>query len=341
MKPSTTDDVIHLLEAHSTSAALGAAMELGLFWLLKERPLSAADVAQALDIPTNRCRQWLQILGQTGLVEQVSAGYALSPTAQTAILDVYSRETWTFLAGEYRERSPVVQDLALHIRNPGSVWAALGLTPPDYFAQIAEDPERARRFTRMLCEIHQPLAEELAEFLDMDGVYRLMDLGGGSGVVSLALLRRYPQLSAVVVDIPYVCAAGREIAAENSMEERIVYQELDFLHDELPSGFDVVLQCDVGAFGESELQKCWRALNPGGRLIIVDQFAPTSGAVPESWLYWGFLASLENPGFTLRTTADIRARLTEAGFHLLSERALPPSEVLRWSRDWIVIEAGK
>ena len=42
MKPFTTNDVFDLLEAHTVSTALGTAMELGLFWLLAEKPLASA-----------------------------------------------------------------------------------------------------------------------------------------------------------------------------------------------------------------------------------------------------------------------------------------------------------
>ena len=66
MKPATTEDVLDLMDAHLIAAALGAAMELGLFWLLAEGPLDAAGVAQALGIPVNRCQYWLQLLGSVG-----------------------------------------------------------------------------------------------------------------------------------------------------------------------------------------------------------------------------------------------------------------------------------
>ena len=74
---------------------------------------------------------------------------------------------------------------------------------------MVEDPERARRFTRMLYELHHALADELAGCLDMSDVDRVMDLGGGSGVLSMALLRRNPHLTAMVVDVANVCAVGR------------------------------------------------------------------------------------------------------------------------------------
>jgi SAM-dependent methyltransferase len=339
MKPDTTDDIFDLLDSHLTAAALGAAMELGLFWLLAEQPLDAAGVGRELGIPTNRCRYWLQLLESVGLVEQVSNGYVPSATARTAILDAYSRETWAFLAQVTRQRVPLVSDLPLHIRAPGSIWAAQGLTAPNYYAQIVESPERARRFTRMLYEIHLPLADRLAQCLGLGGVKRLMDLGGGSGVISLALLRRQPDLEAVVVDIPNVCAAGREIAAQRSMTERVTYYEADFLQDELPIGFDLVLECDAGRYSEALFRKVRASLNPGGRLVVVDHFVSDADVAPPSCLFWAFESSLANPDLTHTTTDDIRARLARAGFQVLSERTLPSGRVWRWSADWVVIEA--
>jgi 16S rRNA G1207 methylase RsmC len=76
------------------------------------------------------------------------------------------------------------------------------------------------------------------DYLDMTGVNRLLDLGGGSGVVSLALLRQHPHLTSTVVGIANGCSAGREIAQENSLSDRITYQAADFVHDELPGGYD-------------------------------------------------------------------------------------------------------
>lgn len=341
MKPVTTDGVLGLMESWATAAALNAALELGLFWLLAEAPMDAEVVAQALEIPTNRCRFWLQYLCSTGLLEQGAKGYAPSASARTAILDAYSQETWAFLAGEMRDRFPAVQDLTLYIREARSTWAVQGLAPPDYFAQISQSPERARRFTRMLYEAHLPLAEQVASALDVRGMERLMDLGGGSGVMSLALLRRNPHLSAVVVDIPNVCVAGREIATENGLEDRITYLASDYVRDELPLGFDLVLECDSGPYSEALFRKIRAVLNPGGRLVIVAQLAATEEVAPPSWLLWAFLASLGNPDCLLLTSERVRNELDRAGFQLLSERALPPCEVRRWSADWVLLEACK
>lgn len=343
MKPTTADEVFDLMDAYVTSAALNAALELGLFWLLAEQPMVAPAVAQALDIPVKRCQYWLQLLGTTGLIERGANGYAPSATAQRAILEACSRGTWALLSRDARDRFPAILDLALHLREPGSTWAAQGRVPPDYFAQMVEHPERASRFTRVLYELHLPLAEALAEALDLRGVRRLLDLGGGSGVMSMALLRRWPDLDAVVVDIANVCAAGREIAAETPLGDRLTYLAADFYHDQLPGDFDLVLQCDVGGFNKALLLKIRDILSPNGRLIIVYHFAPEPGLAPETAPYpvWAFLASLEDPDLDYLTLDDIRARLEQAGFRLLSTATLPQRGSLRWTRDWVAIEAGK
>lgn len=150
--------------------------------------------------------------------------------------------------------------------------------------------------------------------------------------MSLALLRRYPRLTAVVIDIANVCSAGQEIAQENSLSDRIDYHAADFLSEELPSGFDMVLECDVGVYSEVLLRKVRAALNPDGRLVIVDQFAPSEGVAPPPRLHWALLGSLIDPDSTLPTVAEIQTRLTQADFRLLSQGTL--------CGDWNVIEGG-
>ena len=78
----------------------------------------------------------------------------------------------------------------------------------------------------------------------------MLDLGGGSGVVSFALLRKHAELTCVVVDVGSVCQTGRVIASENKLEKRITYLAADFSKDDLPMGFDMVMLCDVGSFSE-------------------------------------------------------------------------------------------
>ena len=338
IKPKTTEEVFELLDASFTSAALGTAMELGLFWLLDKKPLNVKEVSRELEIPGNRCRYWLQLLSKTGLIEKIPDDYAPTSKAIATILDAYCQETWAFLAREGREQFPAVTDLPVNIRKPGSAWEAQELIPPNYFTRLVESPERARSFTRMLYEIHLPMADEIAKILNMKKVTRLMDLGGGSGVVSIVLLLKYSNITSVVVDIENVCKAGREIAKENSLQDRITYHEADFIHDDIPSGFDMVLVCDVNFYSLEIFNKIKKVLNFGGRLVIIDQFAPADDVVPSSRVHWAFQGSMINPNFVFPTADEVKTMLEKTGFNIFSENPLPMSESVRWSEDWSVIQ---
>jgi SAM-dependent methyltransferase len=324
MRSITTGDVVDLLDASFTSAALGAALELGLFWMIDEQPRPAPEIAAALGIPSARCAYWLQLLQRTGLLERGPNGFATSAAARTAIVRAFSRDTWAFLALEARERLPVLVDLTLSIREGGPLPAALRAPRPGYVEMMSTDSGRARRFTRMLEELHRPLAEQLADRLDARGVTRVLDLGGGSGVVSLALARRNPGLAAVVVDIPTVCEAGREIAAASGLADRVTYQPADILRDDLPRPFGLVVMCDVGVCGEDLFRRVAAVMDRGARFVIADVFAPAPGVAPPSRAHWLFERSLGEPRFSIPTAGDMEAMLQAAGFRVLSRETIDP-----------------
>ena len=113
--------------------------------------------------------------------------------------------------------------------------------------------------------------------------------------------------------------------------------------DELPGGFDMVLECDINVYNAALYRKLHGALEPGGRLVIVDQLAPAEGVAPPSRVHWAFEASLANPDHAYPTAAGIRALLGDTGFQLLSEGPLPPvpGASRRFTEGMVVMEARR
>jgi SAM-dependent methyltransferase len=332
---NTNEDVYTLLQAPAASAALGAAITTGLLWMLAENPMNGEEVAQALNIPGKRGHYWLQYLQSFGILETVPQGYIPSSVVRSAILDTYSRESWQHLVIDEQEKDACVHGLPQLISEPDSLWTIQGLgEPKNYVARMRISPERAREFTRMLFEVHQNLANQVAELLDLTGLERMMDLGGGSGVVSMALLRKYPGLTSTVVDIENVCVAGREIAAEEGFSKRISYHPAEFEKDEFPSGFDLVMQCDVTVFGDELLQKVWRSLKPGGRLIFVGHLSPAENYAPPNRVEWTFLDSLHDPNVSIPTVDEFKAQLQKTGFDVSDEQHT-------FGSGWTMLQARK
>ncbi len=334
--PTEPRKILALLDAGAVSACVGAALELGLFWILADHPQSVDAVASRLGIPHVRCSYWLQVLAQAGLIDEGPDGFRPSSTARTGILDAYSRETWAFLAQEERERLSALVDLARSLGDGGTKDALHRAGRPDYVSLMAADADRARRFTRMLYELHRPLADALLHRVDLNGVAQLLDLGGGSGVVSLTFARRYPALRATVVDLATVCEAGRALAAENELEDRVTYHAADFLREMLPTGFDLALMCDVGICDRAVYERIGAALNRPGRLVVVDVLAPAKGIAPGSRAIWALERSLVDPLYAPPTEDNARSLLTAAGFSVRG------SDKLRLSDDsdpFTIVEA--
>ena len=186
----------------------------------------------------------------------------------------------------------------------------------------------------MLFELHTQLAQVIAGSLDLNGARNVLDVGGGSGVVSSALLRKHPQLVSMVVDLPTVCKAGREIVGKQPERDRISYYEADFVRDELPKGFDVVLECDIGQFDNSLLAKLASSLNEAGQLVIVDRWFDMGEQETPDRLAYLLTESLRDPEFSLRSLDDIEDGLVQAGLEVEKLVELPHGA-------WKMIQARK
>ena len=121
MKVNTKNDVYALMSSATPAAALGAAIETGMVWLLADKPMSAQEIIQTLNIPGKRGYIWLQLLEKIGVLENGPDGYSLSAPAREAILESRSQLSWQHLAQDERERIAGVHNLALYLREPGSV----------------------------------------------------------------------------------------------------------------------------------------------------------------------------------------------------------------------------
>ncbi len=126
--------------------------------------------------------------------------------------------------------------------------------------------------------------------LDLDGVERVLDVGGGSGAYSAALLRKKPALEITILDLPNVTPLTRRYLAASGAGDRVHTVDGDFRIDSLGSGFDLVFLSAICHMNGPEenidlFAKVHAALRPGGRIVVHDHVldddktAPRSGAL--------------------------------------------------------------
>ncbi|MHC4109468.1 MAG: methyltransferase [Planctomycetota bacterium] len=110
--------------------------------------------------------------------------------------------------------------------------------------------------------------------IDLTGRRKLFDVGGGPGTYSIAACRRYPELEAVVFDLPETISITKEVIATEGMQDRVSTQEGNWDTDAFGEGNDVVLLSNVlhgpGSKTEIKLKKAYDSMVDGGLLLVQD-----------------------------------------------------------------------
>ena len=154
-----------------------------------------------------------------------------------------------------------------------------GGAPRNMYEWIEHEPEVSRDFQEAMISLANfALGEVIGKLKLPESARRLLDVGGGHAMYSIALCQKHPQLSAVVFDSPQALTTGCVNIDRAGLADRVSVQTGNFFRDELGSGYDVALLFNIihGCSPEQNVdlfRKAVRALNAGGQLIVLEQLA--------------------------------------------------------------------
>lgn len=284
--------------------AIAAAVEVGVFDAL---PGTSSDLAERLRLHEGRLGALLRGLSELKLMRR--SGEVWSLTERGAILRRDDAKTLADAALEYA--GPMRQ---LWARLPealrDSSWKA-----PDIFGDVATDSPRVAGHHRMLQSYARHDYPLVPAALGLRGDERVLDVGGGVGVLAGLLLDLHPQLDVVVIDRP-------EVVAQVPSRQGLRAIAADFF-EPLSLDADVVVLARVIHDWEDEkavhiLRNVRRALPKDGRVYLVEMLVDDDGT-------FGGLCDLHlllATGGRERTAKEYGALLNEAGFFLDDVRTI-------------------
>jgi SAM-dependent methyltransferase len=180
-----------------------------------------------------------------------------------------------------------------------------------------EHEASARNLTLALAGRARVVAPVLAERVPLGDARRVLDVGGGTGLYSIAWLQKHPALRAVVWDRPEVLKVAHEMAAAYGVADRLEGAPGDMFADPVPAGCDVVLLSNVLHDWDvpecrALVGRCATALPPGGRLLVHDVFLNDAldGPLPVALYSAALFCITEGRAYS---AAEYRAWLSEAG----------------------------
>lgn len=266
------------------SAALAAAVRAGLFDRLAraETPLSFSGIRESMSWSERGTRSMLAALIAMGLVEAQADGFVASADAAAYLTRDTPGSLWGLIDMEVDHfLSPRALLDALE-RDDASVYG-----DSDPWEEHERDPEKARAFTAAMHSVSERPAAGFAERVDLSETRRLLDVGGGSGALSIAVAAANPELECVIWDLPVVCPLAEEYVAAAGLTGRVSASAGDMFGEPYPEGYDAVLLSQIlhdWGFekGEALVRKAFDALPSGGRLLVHEKLVEDDGSGPLS-----------------------------------------------------------
>jgi 2-polyprenyl-3-methyl-5-hydroxy-6-metoxy-1,4-benzoquinol methylase len=257
--------IMDTLHAAIVARAIMVATKLDVFEALAARPRSATDLAAQLGLDAAALEKLLNVLVAIGYLRSGSAEFSLTRLARKWLV---------------RDSPQSIRD---NILLRFLEWQAIGAT--EEFVRTGNaldvhdllDEEQWSVYQRGMRSLARLSAPEVAARVPgLINPLKMMDVGGGHGAYSAAFCRRYPQLSATILDLPQAINVSGSLIAEENLEGRIFHRPGNAKTENFGHAvWDIILVSHLlHHFREAEscslLERCANALRPNGVVIILD-----------------------------------------------------------------------
>ncbi|MFS0825779.1 class I SAM-dependent methyltransferase [Pseudomonas phoenicis] len=293
--------------------ALQAALSCGLFDHLEHFD-SAEHLAHTLGLDPHSTALILELLWSLALLErdeQQPARYRNLPVADRHLHSAASQYCGDALLFRHRVMRQTGSQLSDYLRNGvaptcptastlGSAWANAARV------QIAQE-QRA-----VTGEVACALLERLPEFRHLQ---RMLDLGGGPGLVAIALAQALPALEGVVFEYPEAAVVAHDNIARAGLQARLQSRGGDLNEDDIGSDFDLIWCSSVLHFVDdlpAMLRRLHAALRPGGLLVCCQAEVPRERQAAAQVLPYYLHMRLQ--GRHVLDEGALAQRLQQAGF---------------------------
>jgi hypothetical protein len=314
-----------LVVGYVASRAISVAAKLGVADLIAEAPKTVDELARATKTHAPSLRRLLLMLASIGIFAEGTDGkYHHTPLSETLRSDdPQSMRNYAVLCGEPWVWKPW-SDLYDTIRTGEVAFDRMyGCSHFDY---LTKHPDDAAVFYAALLSFAQLIPGILAAY-DFSQFERVVDVGGGQGVLLYEILAANPKLHGVLTDLPSV-VAGATALRTGAIAERCEIVGMDFFN-KIPEGGDAYVMKTVvhdwnDEAGLKILKNCRRAIRKDGKLLLIEQVLKPVNQ-PDTGRFMDLTMLVLLTGRE-RTEAEFAALLRAAGFSL--RQVIPTSGLL-------------
>lgn len=316
--PNVENNLAHLdqiLYGEVRSRLLLAAIELDVFTHLQS-PTPADSLAARIGTHPRNTGLFLDALVSNDLLRKRDGAYWNTPVTGEFLVSGQDQYLGDVIANFSGYLQPGLEQLVPLVRE--------GPPPREEeiecdASQLAQETEtyanhqragRAQRAARIV--------SQLPEFDQMD---RMLDLGGGAGLIGMAIVDAHPSMEGVIFDRPEVLDVTRKFIQEYNLEGRVTTRGGDYLQDSIGEGYDLVWTSFtlLRSSLDPVVGKVYEALNPGGVYVSLAEGLTDERTKPVEMVNSMLPMSLRWSG-SMFEQGEIALAMLRAGFKSVHSR---------------------
>jgi len=310
--------------AFRASKVLMSAIELGVFGVLADGPLSMAALRTTVGVAERGARDFFDTLVSLGLLERDDDGLYRNTPECDRYLD--PRKS-TFIGGELLHAGQRIYPLWQRLTDALKTGAPQdGLDTAAFYPSLYSEPGMPEIFSNAMTAGSLLAARAMATLFPWRNYTSVVDVGTAQGCLPVEIARAHPHLVVGGFDLPQLRQPFESYVRKNDLARRIQYQAGDFLSEPLPPADVIVLGRVLHNWDlrtkKMLLRNAYDAVPSNGCVIIYERFIDDERRRHSAAL----LASLNmlimtEAGFDF-TTAECMAWMKDAGFGAMSVQPL-------------------
>ena len=246
------------------SFALLAGMQLDLFTPLKAGPMRPKQIANAIGVDVAKLKPLLYALVAAELLTVEGDRFANTDEANHFLV----RGSPAYMGGVH----PLYADLwEAALQTAESIRTGQPQAKHDYTQMPREALET---FYEGLHPGALTTGRTLVENYGLSSCQRLLDVGGGSGGVAIAVVKACPHIRATVADVSNVTPITQRFVTEAGVSDRVKVITANIVEAPLHESFDaVVLKSFIQVLSPNDAQRALKNINatmaPGGVIYVL------------------------------------------------------------------------
>lgn len=311
------EDLLLTIRGFQESRAILTAIELNIFPAVGDGA-TASQVAAKLATHPRSTEMLLNALTSMGMLTKTEAFFHTTPV------------TARFFGGKSPDDARAAM---MHIVNLWPRWSTLTdciRSGTSTGRQESSGPSAnwTESFIAAMHHYAQSRAPHVVQAVGVQGLHKMLDVGGGSGAYSIAFAQANPSLQVELLDLPDVLSIAQGHIDQAGLAQRIKPRPGDLRKDSFGQGFDLILISAIcHMLGPDEnrglLKRAHAALAPNGRIVISDFILDAGKTSPKQAALFALNMLVGTRDGSTYSENEYAAWLREAGFQNITRHRLP------------------